>query len=220
MIFTFVLVTITLKQTVRDNGLTILWYVNGGVTLVVDLTIWGVPIPIIVRSGKLDWNKKVRLFLAFGVGLLSCASTLARLCLIPVSKIGEDTAYNRVYIHVLCTSEMGFGICAASMMPLRPILTKMNKWFRGTRTSAVTNLQNREPPRRINLYPGLDSRGDGNNTTSTGICSDLNTGNNMASVVATSDFPECGNDLINNTVSAVEPGNMGAVSVELGLGRR
>ena len=81
----------------------------------------------------MDWKKKFTLVLAFSVGILSCIASLARLVLIrDAAKVSEDSAWNRVYIHVLCTAEIGFGVCAASMMPLRPLLVRIHNWFRGT----------------------------------------------------------------------------------------
>lgn len=160
VIFSFVFITFNVYDTTtRDNGLTIFWYVNGGIALPIDLIIWALPIPMIMRVEQMDLKKKIRLFLAFGVGLLSCGSLLARLCIIKHAGIGIDTAYNRVYIHVLCTAETGFGVCAASMMPLRPLLTKIHDWFTSSSGKSVKRKSSRPNPPQPQ-YPGesvLDS---------------------------------------------------------------
>ena len=123
----------TFSDVQRDHALMILWYVNAGITLTADLTIWSLPIPMIMRLQKMAPKEKLKLLLTFSVGLLSCASTLARLCAIKeAADLGEDLSYTKVYIQVLCTAEAGFGACAVSMVPLRPLLRKICDWYRGT----------------------------------------------------------------------------------------
>ena len=123
----------SLDNTTRDNGLRILWCVNGGISFPVDLTIWSLPIPMIMRTGGLNRKKKVRLLVTFSVGLLSCAASLGRLCVAKdAANLGKDRSYNRAYIVILCTAEIGFGACAVSMVPLRPLLRKIRNWYRGT----------------------------------------------------------------------------------------
>ena len=159
VIFSFAFITFNVNDTTtRDHGLMIFWYVNGGIALPIDLIIWALPIPMIMRVEQMDLKKRFRLFLAFGVGLLSCGSLLARLFMIQHADIGIDTAYNRVYIHILCTAETGFGVCAASMMPLRPLLTKIHEWLTCSSESVERNNTRRNP--QYQRYPGesaLDS---------------------------------------------------------------
>lgn len=133
LIFTYVFVRIPWNTPHRDRSFKILWYINSGITLLVDLTIWSLPIHMILRSERMDWKKKFTLVLAFSVGVLSCVASLARLVLISwAARVSQDSAWNRVYIHVLCTAEIGFGVCAASMMSLRPLITKIQHWLQGT----------------------------------------------------------------------------------------
>ena len=123
----------TFRNAKRDHGLRILWYLNGAVTLAIDMTIWSLPLPMIMKMQKMAPKEKLKLCLTFSVGLMSCASSLSRLCIVSqASDLGSDLSYTRVHIQVLCTAETGFGVCAVSMVPLRPLLRKICNWYPGT----------------------------------------------------------------------------------------
>lgn len=91
-----VIVNFILKQrsgAERDRGLVILWYINSGLSLPLDFTIWFLPIPMVFRLEKLDKVKKIGLFLTFSIGLMCPVTALGRLCVVKeAGKFGGDLA--------------------------------------------------------------------------------------------------------------------------------
>ena len=122
-----------LSDVARDRGLLILWYINSGLSLPIDFTIWFLPIPMVFRLQKLDRKKRIGLFLNFSLGLMCPITALGRLCVVKeASKIRGDLAWNMAYIYILTTTEVGIAICAVSMVGLRPLLTLFLDWCNGT----------------------------------------------------------------------------------------
>ena len=128
-----------LSDAARDHGLMILWYINSGLSLPVDLTIWFLPIPIIFRLQKLDRRKKVGLILTFSLALICPITAIGRLCVVKeAARMTGDQAWRMTYIHILTIAEVGLAISAASMATLLPLLTKVLDWRRRTSKSLST----------------------------------------------------------------------------------
>lgn len=122
-----------LSDVARDRGLLILWYINSGLSLPIDFTIWFLPIPMVFRLQQLDRKRRIGLFLTFSLGLMCPITALGRLCVVKeASKLGGDLAWSMAYIHILTTTEVGLAISAVSMAGLRPLLTKFLDWCNGT----------------------------------------------------------------------------------------
>ena len=131
MIVNFVLKN--LSEVSRDRGLLILWYTNGGLSILIDSTIWFLPIPIVFRLQKIGRRKKVMLFLTFSLGLMCPITALGRLCVVrQASKLRGDLAWSMAYIHILTTAEVGLAISAVSLATLRPLLNLVLNWCKGT----------------------------------------------------------------------------------------
>lgn len=129
-----VIVNFILKQrsgTERDNGLVVLWYINSGLSLPLDFTIWFLPIPTVLRLKKMDNFKRIGLLLTFCIGLLCPITALGRLCVVKeAGKFGGDLAWNLVYVHALTTAEVGIAICAVSILCLRPLVVQFLDYLR------------------------------------------------------------------------------------------
>lgn len=68
-------------------------------------------------------KRKLALIATFSVGLLSCISTIVRLCYIRAATNSKgDEPWNAVFIHVMSVTEAALAICCASMATLRPLL--------------------------------------------------------------------------------------------------
>ena len=123
----------------RDHGLVILWYVNSGLSLPIDLAIWSIPIPMVLKLEKLDRRKKTGLILTFSIGLMSCITALVRLCLVKqAASFQGDLAWKSSYITVLTTAELGLGVCAVCMAGLRPLFVRFLNWHYGTQASGTS----------------------------------------------------------------------------------
>ena len=128
-----------LSDTARDHGLLILWYINSGLSLPVDLTIWFLPIPIVFGLQKLDRRKIVGMILTFSLGLMCPITALGRLCVVKeAARLKGDLAWSMAYIHILTIAEVGLAISAVSMATLLPLLTKVLNWRRRASKSLST----------------------------------------------------------------------------------
>ena len=129
VIVSFILKARNISEAERDNGLAILWYIYSGISLPIDLGIWFLPIPLVLRLQNFDHRKKIGLFLTFSIGLMCPVSALVRFFFVrQVANIQGDQAWNRVFIQVLTTAEAGIGICAISMASLRPLKVRFPCW--------------------------------------------------------------------------------------------
>ena len=116
----------------RDKGLKILWYVNSGLALPIDFTIWYLPIPMIFKLQKMDRKKKIGLFVTFSLGLMCPITALGRLCVIKeAASFHGDLAWKMTYVHILTSAETGMAITAVSMAALRPLLSLIGNWCNG-----------------------------------------------------------------------------------------
>ena len=122
----------SLSDVSRDRGLLILWYTNSGLSLLIDFTIWFLPIPVVLRLQKIGRRKKVMLFLTFSLGLMCPVTALGRLSVVrQASRLRGDLAWSMAYIHILTTAEVGLAISAVSLVTLRPLLTLVLDWWKG-----------------------------------------------------------------------------------------
>ena len=131
MIVNFVLKS--LSEVSRDRGLLVLWYTNSGLSLLIDFTIYFLPIPSVLRLQKIGRRKKVMLILTFSIGLMCPITALGRLAVVRhASKLRGDLAWSMAYIHILTTAEVGLAISAVSLATLGPLLNLVLDWCKGT----------------------------------------------------------------------------------------
>lgn len=103
-----------------------MWYGLGVIVTALDLAIWSLPIPPLLKSasaGKMPQGIRIGVLATLGVGLLACIMTVARIVAIKaVVEDMEDILWNSSLIFIFEQLEVGLGIVAACMPSLRRLV--------------------------------------------------------------------------------------------------
>ena len=124
----------------QHKYITGLWYTYGTLNLLMDLTIWSIPLPTVFSvMQNVSTRKKVLLVLVFAIGSITCVSSILRISFgkYATGLKGDPTYTSPIFI-VLYTSEVSIAISCASLATLRPLVVQVTKKFnrlRGKPTS-------------------------------------------------------------------------------------
>ncbi|RPB26903.1 hypothetical protein L211DRAFT_661070 [Terfezia boudieri ATCC MYA-4762] len=103
-----------------------MWYALGVIAMALDLAIWSLPIPPLLRSasaGKMSPGVRIGVLATLGVGLLACIMTVARIVAIKaVTENMDDMSWNASLVFIFEQLEVGLGIVAACMPSLRRLV--------------------------------------------------------------------------------------------------
>jgi len=102
-----------------------MWYALGIIIMALDLTIWSLPIPTLLKSmsaGTMPQGIRVGVLATLGVGLLACIMSVARVVAIKNLENMEDISWNASLIFIFEQLEVGLGITAACMPSLRRLM--------------------------------------------------------------------------------------------------
>ncbi|KAF8428543.1 hypothetical protein EV426DRAFT_275790 [Tirmania nivea] len=93
-----------------------MWYALGIIAMALDLAIWSLPIPSLLKSArKMPQGVRVGVLATLGVGLLACIMTVARIVAIKaLTKNMEDMWWNASLVFIFEQLEVGLGIAAAT----------------------------------------------------------------------------------------------------------
>ena len=122
-----------------------LWFAYGTINLLLDLTIWSLPLPAVFSVMKsVSTRKKIGLVLVFSLGMGCLCSAILRVSLVKhLTDLGADPTYRGVILDVLYIVEPAVAISCASLATLRPLVVKVTKGFnrlRGKPTSTDTGM--------------------------------------------------------------------------------
>ena len=135
---------LTLPNFARVSGryLTPLWFTYGSLNLLMDLTIWSIPLPSLFSIiHNFSVRKRVLLVLAFAVGIMCWCSAILRISFRKyIVGLGDDPPYNGPILVVLYTAEMSLAMGCVSVATLRPLVVIMTNGFNRLRGKpALTN---------------------------------------------------------------------------------
>ena len=136
------------------NSFTAFWFTYGSLNLLIDLTIWSIPLRSVFSiMHNLSTRKKILLTLAFTVGMMSWCSSILRITFWRYAvDLASDPPYNGPILTLLGVVESSLAISCVSLATLRPLVVKITKWFNRLRgqpsnkTSGPTSFQSDETP--------------------------------------------------------------------------
>lgn len=96
----------------------ITWAITWALHFATDLLIFMLPF-FFLRDLRVDWKKRLGLYITFGVAILSIGACLARL-LVVISAYPEVPIPN---VQLLCALDSYTGLIVACLLSLRPCLT-------------------------------------------------------------------------------------------------
>lgn len=103
-----------------------LWYGLGVIIMALDLVIWSLPIPPLLRcaaGGKMPWGICIGVIATLAVGLLACIATIGRIVALKamVNNV-SDLSWHASLVFMFDQLEVGMGIVAACMPSFRRLL--------------------------------------------------------------------------------------------------
>ena len=150
---TFTMVKSYLMQPKYYKGL---WFTYGTLNLLLDFTIWSIPLPTIYTIlHNLSTRKKILLVLEFALGMMSLCSSILRVSLWKyAATLGGDPTYNAPILYVLYISEVSLAINCVSVAALRPLVVKVTKGFNRLRGKPSTKNQSNSTGYGYRASPG------------------------------------------------------------------
>ncbi|KAF2765335.1 hypothetical protein EJ03DRAFT_319659 [Teratosphaeria nubilosa] len=100
------------------------WYVNGGITIVTDITIAILPLPVLARL-KISKQKRTALMIIFAMGGITCLLTGARLYFLWVFSSSKDPFYNNGPIAIWSTAEINTILILACLPTLKGVYSRV-----------------------------------------------------------------------------------------------
>ena len=124
------------------------WFAYGSCNLLIDLTIWALPIRSISSIlHNLSSRKKCSLILTFAAGMLSWGSSILRLsCWRFAVDSNYDPAYNTPILTLFGVIEVCVAMSCVSLVTLRPLVVGMTKWFNRLRGIPTSTLNSKSLP--------------------------------------------------------------------------
>ena len=109
-----------------------LWFIYGAIHLLMDLTIWTIPLPSIFSiMHNLSTGKKILLAMVFTVGMMSWCSVILRISFRKyLAGLGSDPTYNGPIFMVLYVIEISLAISCVSVATFRPLVIMITKRFK------------------------------------------------------------------------------------------
>lgn len=99
-----------------------MWYINGVLTILLDVTLWFIPLPVVFKDEKIFRKENTGVLVVVGTGLLACFASMARIWAVKNATESDDRHWNMSLIYMFDQSEVAFGIMAACMASLRPLV--------------------------------------------------------------------------------------------------
>ena len=153
--------TIVESLIIQSNKyLTGIWFTYCSLNLLLDLTIWAIPLPAVFSVMKsLSKRKRILLGMAFAVGMMCWCSAILRISFRKyVLVLGGDPSYNAPIIFVLYVTEGSLAISCVSVATLRPLVVEITKGFNRLR-GKPSSKKSRTSASGYEASPGLAQPG-------------------------------------------------------------
>ena len=127
------------------------------INLLMDITIWTIPLPCIFSIlHQLSTRKKILLILAFALGTMSWCSAILRISLRSyVVGLGTDPTYYAPITYVLLVAEVSLAISVVSLATFKPLVDKMTEGFNRLRGKILSTNNSTSTCFESGASPGL-----------------------------------------------------------------
>ncbi|KAK2057459.1 hypothetical protein LY76DRAFT_657313, partial [Colletotrichum caudatum] len=101
------------------------WFVGSSISLVTDVVIVIMPLPLL-RTIKLPWRQKAVLMATFALGFFTCAISIVRITILQTSSTLIDATYDTTIVGIWSITELSCAIVCVCVPTLRPLLKRKN----------------------------------------------------------------------------------------------
>ncbi|WQF86961.1 hypothetical protein CDEST_11975 [Colletotrichum destructivum] len=97
------------------------WLIGSSISLVTDVAIFVMPIPLL-RTVPLPLKQKIVLMATFGLGFFTCAISVVRITTLKQASTSDDRTYDSVIAGIWSITELSCGIICVCVPTLRPLI--------------------------------------------------------------------------------------------------
>ncbi|KAK2046180.1 integral membrane protein [Colletotrichum somersetense] len=99
------------------------WFVGSSISLVTDVAIVIMPLPLL-RTIQLPWRQKAVLMATFALGFFTCAISIVRITILQSSSTMIDATYDTTIAGIWSITELSCAIICVCVPTLRPLLKR------------------------------------------------------------------------------------------------